>query len=318
MKTYIKKDILHDTNIDNYTMATYIALRSLFVTHRSIEYVTDNMLCYELCGHTSYTKYMRQAINKGINTLAELGYITILEKVGKSDFVIDMESLFFDGNEVFYVILDNKEIHTIFEIEGNTDKFALLRYFACMIGTINGSYYVYNEEHEPVYNIVGDRPIKTICSMAGIPEKTGISYNALLENIGLIYIYRHEKYNVDGEIKTLNNHYGRRCDGRYIKQFALEYEEKTGQGKTVIKAKKDANERRSLTQKYNAFVNGTEYSEDEVFDIFQAVLNHNAKCQNIIDGCLNEEAVANAKKELKDITIFEEYYGVGLEEMFNG
>ena len=86
----------------------------------------------------------------------------------------------------------------------------------------------------------------------------------------------------------------------------------------IIKAKKDANERRSLTQKYNAFVNGTEYSEDEVFDIFQAVLNHNAKCPNIIDGCLNEEAVANAKKELKDITIFEEYYGVGLEEMFNG
>ena len=139
-----------------------------------------------------------------------------------------------------------------------------------------------------------------------------------MEQLEIIYIYRHEKYSVDGDIKTLTNHYGMKCDEKYIKEFALDYEKKTGQGKTVIKAKKDANEKRSLTQKYNAFVNGTEYSEDEVLDIFSAVLNHNAKCQKIIDGCSDEEAVAKAKKELKDITIFEEYYGMGLEEMFNG
>lgn len=315
MDIFIKKDILHDKRIDSSTMATYIAMRSIYTMQRSTQYVTVDMLCYELCGDTSYTKYMKQAINKGINTLAEIGYITILQTIGKSDYVIDMDGIFFDTNDEFFVVIANTEINKIFSLTGNIDKFGLLRYFACMIGTINNKDFIYTMDFEDgaLNNFVGYQTLKVLSGLSGIPEKTCISYNSILESLALVYIYRHEKYSTDGEIKSLNNHYGRRCYAKYIKQFALEYEDSLGDSKRIIKAKKEANEKRSMTQKYNAFLNGAEYSDDELIDLYTQIHSFNYKCQRIIDGSNDEECIEKAKREIKDVTKLEEYLGINEE-----
>lgn len=314
MNIYIKKDILCNNDLDNATIGTYIALRIIYSLNRPVQYITDNMLCYELCGNSSYTRYMRQAITSGLDKLNELNLISIKEKVGK-DYIIDMSNLFFDTDEDYYVILADTEIHTVFGLTGNTDKFALLRYFACMISTINNKDFVYTRDFEDgvLNNFVGYMKIEYISSLAGIPKQSAITYNKTLEDLGLIFIYRHEKYcSEDGEIKSLANHYGRKCYEKYIEQFATEYEQTLGESKAIIEAKKDANNRRSLTQKYNAFMNDAEYSEEEVFDLYVHILKHNGKYQKIIDGSMDQEIIAKAEKEIKDVSKFEEYFGLAI------
>ena len=319
MDIFISKTILSNEDIDNSTLGAYIALRMVYDLRRPIKYVTDNMLCYELCGNTSYTKYMRQAITKGIDNLVALNLISIKETLGKSEYILDMSNLFIPEGD-HYVMLEDTEIHSIFSA-GKVDKFALLRYFSCLIGTVNYCDFVYTSEFPDgvLSNFVGYMKIKYIASLARIPEKTAVSYNDVLEEMELIYIYRHEKYNVDsGEIKSLSNHYGRKCYEKYIEQFALEYEKAIGEGKTIVDAKRDANKRRSLTQRYNAFVNGVEYTIDEVVDLYLHVLEHNEKYQKIIDGSLDDNAIAMAEKEIKDVKAFEEYFSVyDLDAYFN-
>lgn len=311
MDVFISKTILHNVDIDDNTMGTYIALRSIFNQNRQLQYITDRMLCYELCGHNNYTKYMRQSIVKGIENLTALGLISIKEHIGKAEYIIDMTNLYIPDGD-FYVVIADTEVRSIFGAT-NTDKFALLRYFSCLVGTINLTDFVYTKDFDDgvLSNFVGYMTIKYISFLAGIPEKTAINYNSVLEEMEMIYIYRHEKYNVNnGEIRSLSNHYGRKCYEKYIKQFAEEYEHCIGEGKSIIEAKKDANAKRSLTQKYNAFMNDTEYTEDEVIALYTQVLLHNDKCQKIINGSMDEEMIAKAKKELKDTTRFEEYFGL--------
>lgn len=314
MNIYIKKDILLNNDLDNIAIGTYIALRSIYTLNRPTQYITDNMLCYELCGSTAYTKYMRQAITKGIDALVELNLISIKERVGK-DYIIDMSNLFFDTDEDYYVVLADTEIHSIFGLTGNTDKFALLRYFACMISTINNKDFVYTRDFEDgvLCNFVGYMKIEYIGSLAGIPKQSAITYNKTLEDLGLIFIYRHEKYcSESGDIKSLSNHYGRKCFEQYITQFATEYEQTLGESKAIIEAKKDANNRRSLTQRYNAFLDGADYTEDEVLDLYTHILKHNDKYQKIIDGSIDDEVIQRAEKQLKDTSKFEEYFGLAM------
>lgn len=320
MDIFISKTILNNEEIDDSTLATYVALRSIFDLNRPIKYVTDNMLCYELFGNTSYTKYTKQAIKKGLDNLAAMNLITVTESIGKSEWLIDMTNLYIPDGD-YYVILADTEVHTILNAD-KVDKFLLLRYFACIIGTIDYNSHIYSEDFEDqtLNNFVGYMTMEYIGSLARVPKKTVVTYNEVLESLKLIYVYRHEKYNVEGtgEIRSFSNHYGRYCYEKYIKQFALQYEESTGEGKRVIEAKKDANKRRSLTQKYNAFVNGADYTTDEVIDLYTHVLEHNEKYQKIIDGSLDSDAIAMAEKEIKDVTAFEEYFNVyDLDAYFN-
>lgn len=314
MEIFIKKDILHDETIDNYTIGAYIALRSFYNIYKDNYYVSDNMLCYELSGSTSFSRNMKEAVHEGIRALAQRGYIEVQGKISKSEGIINLEGLFFDTYKEPFVILKSEEIHKIFSLKGNIDKFALLRYYACVIDSINGNDFIRTDDFEEgiLKNFVGNQAIKSLAKRTGIPEKTGIAYNNLLEELEIIYIYRHEKYNLDGDIKSLTNHYGRKCHEKYIKMFALDYEDKTGQSQKVVKAKEDANARRSLTQRYNAFIDGADYTQDEVVDLYMHILKHNDKYQKMIDGSLDEEVIKKAKKQLKDISKFEEYFGLAV------
>ena len=310
MKIFISKTILNNEEIDDTTLATYVALRSIYDMEKPIKYVTDNMLCYELFGNTSFTKYTKQAIKRGLDNLLAMNLITITESIGKSEWIVDMTNLHISDDE-YYVILTDTEVHTIFGAD-KVDKFLLLRYFACLIGTIDYNSHVYigsGSATDVLNNFVGYMTIKYISSLARVPEKTAVTYNEMLESLELVYIYRHEKYNVEnGEIRSFSNHYGRHCHAEYIRDFALQYETAKGEGKTIIDAKKDANARRSLTQKYNAFVNGVEYEPEDVIDLYIHVMRHNEKYQKIVDGSLDADAIAMAEKEIKDTSVFADYF----------
>lgn len=56
-KLFLNNAVIKDLHLDNYDIAVYIALRSLFDTQIASQIITFNMIAYILYGNRNYTKY---------------------------------------------------------------------------------------------------------------------------------------------------------------------------------------------------------------------------------------------------------------------
>lgn len=300
MNLYLSKDIVSNLEYDNDMIAVYVALKCIYYSERNDMYVSDNMLAYELTGDTEPTRYFKQHIHNGIEQLAKANIITVINKVGKSEYVIDAAKL---NEDDYFVIITREEVRKIFSIQGKTDKFALLRYFIMMMITINSTDYIADENGKVKNRFVGYMPTTYLASLVGIPETIGIDYTAILEQIELIYVYRHNKYlHQDGEIRSICNHYGRYADAKYIKQFAEQYETTSGvitNDKQVLQKK--GNNSRSLTQKYNALCNGKKYPIDTIYEIWKFTKEHNKNLNKDDDTYRSEDVFVPFLMELKEM-----------------
>ena len=308
---FIGKNVLNNKDLSNSVIATYIALRSIYNQKKDCYYINPSMLCFELFGNSSYTRYTKESITEGLVALELLGLIKTVEDISKTETIYDLSALFIDEEE-YYVILRSDEIHSICNLDERVDKFGVLRYFACMIGTIDYNSHIYigsGSGCESVNNFVGYMTQDYLASLCGIPTTTIINYNRILEENELIYIYRHNSYRTEeGSIKSICNHYGRYENAEYIIQFAEQYEDVTG-GDNIIRAKKDANYRRSMTQKYHALCNGKEYSETEVKEIKEHVLKNNEKYENMMLLTTDDTTIKEYSNKILDTSVFDRKVG---------
>ena len=157
-------------------------------------------------------------------------------------------------------------------LDSRLDKFSVLRYFMCMLSTVNYSATYYDVMGKEYYNFVGFMTNDYIGSLCGVTSYTTYDkYNHLLEDSELIYIFRHSVMLRDekGQLKNLSNHYGRFKDKELIIGYAVN-RENFELGEDAVD--KRANESRSLMQKYYCMVKyGTEYPEKETKRIHRYV-----------------------------------------------
>lgn len=230
-KLFLNNAVIKDLHLDNYDIAVYIALRSLYDMQINSQVITFNMIAYTLYGNRNYTKYVVSHIKAAFKNLEAKKIVKKVESFSTTEFTVDMGGLHFEQNSekgIFYTVITLEEVHRIMNIDTPKDNFAILRYFAVLISSIchdKGTY-----DHSDCYgahtDFVGFMTLDTLAEWCGTTKARIIEYNSILEAEKMIYTYRHSQNKKDkktGQIMSFSNHYGRYEDKQWIIQFANEY-----------------------------------------------------------------------------------------------
>ncbi len=267
MKIYLRKDLVKDLDTD--ALLVYIALRSMYHENEEEFYVSINSLCYRLFGNVSYTRTFKDCIVRGLSTLAERGMVVVKEEINKTEFIINAQGLFFE--KCFFIGIDLEYIRMVCNINSRVDRGGLVKYLLTMVGTLcNDPYKFQDVQVRHIKGHVGFMPISYIAQESGISEPTALSYNTILEDNKIVYIYRHGHTYYDElseTIKSINNNYGLYEHKEEVLTYARGFARM--QGYTLQQG--DANKKRSLAAKYNAMQKGKQYSEEETKEILEYI-----------------------------------------------
>lgn len=133
-------------------------------------------------------------IRKGIQSLADRGIITVLDQNG-DNYVISNDGLQADTENGTFIVVELWEMQKIFS-QANK-PFDVFTFFVNLVGTINNTTKEWHMSQD-------DMASNWKCS-----KRTVNSYLEQLEEMQLIYVYRHNKRKSDGTYHKLNNSYGR-------------------------------------------------------------------------------------------------------------
>lgn len=254
-------------------------------TQLPIQCVTQEQLEFYLTGQLSNRRRMSDYIKCGINELVE-NHIIEKNDIVQKHFILDCTNLCTNESQEHFAIITFEEVKKIFNVE-NTNNFLLLKYFCSLIWTISSKITVYLENGEYKNRVVGNFTIDYLSELSGIGVRTIIEYNKVLEEIGLIYIYRQEDFVLDKEnnIKRLNNIYGRASDIEYITTFAKNQQKHYESYRYLENNNKKANTKRRLAQMYQQLLKGggKDYTEKDITDIYDYVIEENQKYERMYD-----------------------------------
>ena len=302
----IPEKIIFDNTFSNYSLAVYCVLRTLSQpTRLSIQCVTQEQVEFYLTGQLSNRRRMSDYIKCGINELVE-NHIIEKNDIVQKHFILDCTNLCTNESQEHFVIITFEEVKKIFNVE-NTNNFLLLKYFCSLIWTISSKITVYLENGEYKNRVVGNFTIDYLSELSGIGVRTIIEYNKILEEIGLIYVYRQEDFILDKEnnIKRLNNIYGRASDIEYITTFAKNQQKHYESYRYLENNNKKANNKRRLAQMYQQLLRGggKDYTEKDITDIYNYVIEQNQKYERMYEQNKCEDYL----DKIRDTDIFDKY-----------
>ena len=212
-------------------------------------------------------------LREGIESLAERGLITILDQNG-DNYVISNEGLTIDTEKVYFALIELWEMQKIFR--NATKPFNIFQFFVRIIGTINNTTKEWHMSQDEM----------TECWQYG--KGTVNKYLTELENLELIYVYRHKRRKADGTYHKLNNSYGRFADKKEIIMAAGKYADSV----ECEKFYENNIDRRSIKLRYNAFCDGSKKYEDmeEVKKLYADCLKYNKSIKlNPVSGTYDGE-----------------------------
>ena len=248
---------------------------------------------------------MSDYIKCGINELVDNHIIKKVDEQQKH-YILDCSNLWTNTSKEFFTIITFGEVQKIFNVE-NVNNFLLLRYFVSLISTISSKITVYLENGEYKNRVVGNFTIDYLSELSGITDRTIIEYNKILEEIGLIYIYRQEDFVLDKEnnIKRLNNIYGRTSDIEYITTFAKNQQKHYESYYYLENNNKKANNKRRLAQMYQQLLRGggKDYTEKDINAIYNYVIEENQKYERMYEKNKCEEYL----DKIRNTDIFDKF-----------
>ena len=302
----IPEKLIFDNTFSNYSLAVYCVLRTLSQpTRLPIQCVTQEQVEFYLTGHLSNRRRISDYIKCGINELVE-NHIIEKNDIVQKHFILDCTNLCTNESQEHFVIITFEEVKKIFNVE-NTNNFLLLKYFCSLIWTISSKITVYLENGEYKNRVVGNFTIDYLSELSGIGVRTIIEYNKILEEIGLIYIYRQEDFviNKENNIKRLNNIYGRASDIEYITTFAKNQQKHYESYRYLENNNKKANNKRRLAQMYQQLLKGggKDYTEKDITDIYSYVIEQNQKYERMYEKNKCEDYL----DKIRDTDIFDKY-----------
>lgn len=276
---------------------------------------TVQQITYHLTENVSHLKFrnrMVDYIKRGLNELIENNVISKLDEIQKH-YILDCSNLWIDTNFTNYTVLSFSEVQRIFQAE-NINNFLLLRYFILLVGTISSKITVYLESGEYKNRVVGNFTIDYLAELSGISERSIIEYNKILEELGLLYVFRQQDFVIDKEnhIKHLSNIYGRPCDIEYIRAFAANQQKYYESYRYVKNNTSKVNNNRRLAQMYQQLLKGggTDYTNVEVLDIYNYVISENKKYERLYEKKGYEEYL----DKIRDTEIFKQFKFINIKE----
>lgn len=313
MDIFLQNSIISDTSLSDQEIAVYTALRSLYVSAQDTQIVSYNIIGYTLYNN-KFSNNALTCIKDAFHSLVDRGLIVIVKQFSTTEFSVDLSKLYFEND--YYTIIRLDEVQTIMSIDNRMDKFKLLRYFITCLRTICHSQGVYGDNQSTVQNIAGFMSQKFLCQECNINYQTNFKlieqYNSVLEENKILYVYRHTRIIRDenGQVKNLNNHYGRYEMKDDIVTFALNYEEYLGiyDRNDTVQSKK-SNENRRKAAYYNNICTNMEkclqtYSDDIFIQTFLYIHEKNTIITYQLKDIDNQSYANNLREQLRDETIF--------------
>lgn len=315
MNIYLDNNIIDTVRLTDAEMGVYVALKGIYQASKNRQYISYNMLAFELYGNGKYKRSICDAIKDAFNSLVQKKYISIIETLSTTEFVVDMSGLYInmEKSNTYYTTISDTELHSIMNIGGRSDKFKLLRYFLICLKTICKSQDVYKDNYNARINFVGFMSQEYLSQHTGIDISQIIEYNRILEENHLLYIYRHKEMKrntITGQFKSFTNHYGRYEDREDIITFAKNYEKVHGIEEQLVQSEK-SNRKRSISAKYNnlckdfdRYIN--QYSNDELIEIYKQIRHDNEQIQSDLIGAkVGSDYYEKLRLKLRDEEIFD-------------
>lgn len=232
-----------------------------------------------------------EGIREGLQLLIKNNIVKVFSQNGDY-YVLYDENLSVDPvNEKFVVIYSN-EMQKIFQ-ESNK-PFAVFRFFVLLMGTLNVKT---KEWHMSQDGMAVNWEYS---------KSTVNGYFTQLEDMKLVYVYRHNKRRTDGTYRKINNSYGRHEDKEKIISEAESYAE-------LIATEEDFKEldRRSIKMRYNSFRKGGKKYENNlplIIELYSDCVLYNKSLEkNPIDVKGGEHL--EPRQEL-DLSVFNKYLHV--------
>ena len=230
---FLKNGVLENKEMSDYDIAVYVSLRNLYAGYGEEVLIDVDTILYDLYSDdfTKVGRKVKENFRKAIEHLGELGIIEIVIDLLRGRYIINMNNLYFEANaQNPFTTVRKEEVRKMFTLqtEENVDNLKLLRYFIMLMRTVNGK------------DSVGYKSLDHLAKLANISKKSVITYNKILEDNEIIYIYHHDMIYSTGNdaISSLPNHYGRYADKNNIEAHALGYEDDKKKEITDIKRKK--------------------------------------------------------------------------------
>ncbi|NBJ95483.1 hypothetical protein [Parablautia muri] len=288
-KLFLNNAVIRDTNLSDYEVAVYVALRSLYDSQKELQYVAYNSVVFELYKNLQISRRYLNHIKSSLDSLVKKNLIKKVDEYSATEFIIDMSGLHFEQNTnkgVFYTVITLEEVQRIMNIDTKKDNFAILRYFIVLISSIchdKGTY-----DHSDCYgahtDFVGFMTLDTLADWCGTTKARIIEYNSILEAEKIIYTYRHNQNKKDketGQIMSFSNHYGRYEDRQWIIQFANEYVATFNlkETETLVKAEKSRENKRYaavfnlLVKDFDKYIGN--FSNEELIGTYQYIHSKN-------------------------------------------
>lgn len=283
MNIYLNNDTINDLKLSDSELGVYIALRSLYQSTRDKQYISYNMIAYELYGNADYKRAIFNQIKSAFHTLVQKEYITIVEQLSTTEFIIDMKKLYIDTDkkDTYYTVLYDNELHSIMNLDCKADKFKVLRYFIICLRSICRTQGIYKDCNIEKTNFVGFMTQDYLSQNTGINVSVIQSYNDILMKNHILYVHKHDEMtrNELGEFRSFPNHYGRYSDKDDIITFSYAYLNSQGIRKDIVQSEK-ANHKRSNSAKYNNLCRDFNryinlYSNDELIEIYKQIHHDN-------------------------------------------
>lgn len=296
-----------DSTISVYGLAAYCSIKSLLFAEEQKEICTTlDILAYQLTNSLHYQRRFIENISTGYQELIDQHIIKEIDVKGKYS-VIDCSKLYLNTENNYFTIITYEEIVKIFQIK-SVNNFVLLKYFIFLMSTVSSSIDVWLDAFQHKNRVVGTMTISTLSKLSGISERSIKDYNKILEDNGLIYIYRpndiliHED---SGQIKRMVNVYGRPENKAYINKFGLNRKKYEKSYKYVENNIKSANTKRRLAQMYIQIKRGNDqkYSKTDIQDVFHYVVEENTKYKNLF----NKRNDSKYLDKIRDTNVFLKY-----------
>lgn len=302
----LSNNIIDDLELSDSEIAVYVALMSICSSSKNTQFVSYNMIGYELFGSNNYKRCAQENIKNGLDSLIKKGLIPIVQELSKTEFELDTHKLFFDFNEdeEYYTIIRRDEIHKIMNIDNKMDKFKLLRYYTICIRTLCRS-----KSFKGKSGIIGFMPVEYLCNMIGVSFKTNskliYQYNKVLEENKIMYInHNNDKFiqnSSTGRIRSYTNNYGRYEDKDYICEYAIKNINESIENDVIS----ESNKRRKYSAWYNNLCNDFDkyikiYSDKELIEMYEYIHSKNNRINDELDYIKESSQRNDLLNRLKD------------------
>ena len=237
MKLFLDKQL----NTDDKETTIMAILNGMYCKKYGHLSTSISLIGYEMTGKFLKTSNKRErtiidGIKDAIKTLIDKGIIETIDK-NNDNYIFSGKGLEVYSSKNKFVVLDQWEMQRIFESANK--PFNVFSFFCSLIGTVN------NQTKE--WHMSQDEMI----SLWGYGKETVNDYLEQLENMQLIYVYRHKKRRANGTYQKLNNSYGRYCDKDAVIAEALKYSDTVECEDFYEKL-----DRRSVKLRHNAYCSG--------------------------------------------------------------